>query len=103
NIENERIYTITHGEAVASPELSEQLGNLAKSTGGLSFAIENPTQIDAIFEHIAQDLLHGYFLAFQPAALDGSREWRNLQIVLRDNGAVNPPKVRARSGYFPGD
>ena len=103
NSGNVRVYTISHGDALASRDLTEELGNLAKSTGGLSFAIANPTQIDAVFEHIAQDLLHGYFLAFQPAVVDGSREWHTIQIVLRDNGDVNAPKARARSGYFPED
>jgi VWFA-related protein len=103
NSANVRVYTISHGDALASHDLTDELANLARSTGGLSFAIANPSQIDGVFEHIAQDLLHGYFLAFQPAPVDGSREWRTIQIVLRDNGDVNPPKARARSGYFPGD
>jgi VWFA-related protein len=103
NSGNVRVYTISHGDALASRDLTEELGNLARSTGGLSFAIANPTQIAAVFEHIAQDLLHGYFLAFQPASVDASREWHTIQIVLRDNGDVNSPKTRARSGYFPED
>jgi Ca-activated chloride channel family protein len=100
NTDNVRVYTITHGDALASHELTDQLANLAKSTGGLSFGIANPTQISAVFEHIAQDLLHGYLLAFQPPVADGKQEWRTIQIVLRDENAVNPPKVRTRSGYF---
>lgn len=94
--EDVTVYTIAHGEALKNRELTAQLETVAKATGGLAFAISDPTEIRAVFEHISQDLLHGYLLAFQPAA-DENREWRSLQIVLR---GVQPRKVRAREGYF---
>jgi Ca-activated chloride channel family protein len=95
--ENVAVYTIAHGDALGNPELMAQLESVAKATGGLSFAINDPSGIRAVFDHITQDLLHGYLLAFQPAAADENHEWRSLQIVLRDG---IPRKVRAREGYF---
>ena len=94
--EDVAVYTIAHGDALKNRELTAQLETVAKATGGLSFAISDPTEIRAVFEHISEDLLHGYLLAFQPAA-DENQEWRSLQIVLRDG---KPRKVRAREGYF---
>ena len=94
--EDVAVYTIAHGDALKNRELTAQLETIAKATGGLAFAINDPTEIRAVFEHISQDLLHGYLLAFQPAA-DENHEWRSLQIVLRDG---KPRKVRAREGYF---
>jgi len=95
--ENVAVYTVAHGDALSNPELMAQLESVAKATGGLSFAINDPSGIGAVFDHITQDLLHGYLLAFQPAAADENHEWRSLQIVLRDG---IPRKVRAREGYF---
>ena len=94
---NVAVYTVAHGDALGNTELMAQLESVAKATGGLSFAINDPSGIRTVFDHITQDLLHGYLLAFQPAAADENHEWRSLQIVLRDG---IPRKVRAREGYF---
>jgi VWFA-related protein len=99
--ENVAVYTIAHGEALKDSDLTDQLQNVADATGGLSFAIEDPAQIHAVFEHIAQDLLHGYLLAFQPVEAEGDHEWHTLQVVLADDSRrLDAPKVRARDGYF---
>jgi VWFA-related protein len=99
--ENVAVYTIAHGDALKDHDLMDQLQSVAAATGGLSFALNDPTQIRAVFEHIAQDLLHGYLLAFQPDPVDGIPEWRTLHVVVRnDNSGLDPPKVRARDGYF---
>lgn len=101
NTGNVAVYAIAHGDAKKDHDLTNQLDRLADATGGLSFAIADPTQIRAVFEHIARDLLHGYLLAFQPAAPNGGQEWHSLQIVLRDDDTrLDTPKVRVRDGYF---
>jgi hypothetical protein len=49
------------------------------------------------FESVAEDLKHGYLLAYQPAPVQ-DREWRRIE--LRLSGAQGF-KVRAREGYYP--
>jgi len=91
------VYTIALGGALADRELVKQLASVAKSTGGASFAIQTPSEIRAVFESVAQDLMHGYLLAFQPPPGD-DHGWRALEVLLR---SPSGRKVRAREGYYP--
>jgi len=91
------VYTIAQGDALKSPELLKQLGTLSKSTGGVAFRISGPNEIRKVFETVAQDLMHGYLLAFQPPASEG-HTWRTVDITLSDS---RNRKIRAREGYFP--
>jgi Ca-activated chloride channel homolog len=91
------VYTIAQGDALKSPELLKQLATLSKSTGGVAFRISGPNEIRKVFETVAQDLMHGYLLAFQPPAAEG-RTWRTVDITLSDS---RNRKIRAREGYFP--
>jgi VWFA-related protein len=91
------VYTIALGDALADRELVKQLASVAKATGGASFTIQSPSEIRAVFESVAQDLMHGYLLAFQPPPGD-DHGWRALEVLLRSSGGR---KVRAREGYYP--
>ena len=90
------IYTIAQGDAV-SPARAAELESLAAATGGLSFAIRQPEEIRAVFEHISRDLQHGYLLAFQPPP-DTQHKWRQINVTLRSRSKTF---VRARQGYNP--
>ena len=91
------VYTIAQGEALRSPESLKQLAIVSKATGGLSFSIQNPSEIRKVFEKIAEDLTHGYLLAFRPASAQ-TQEWRTIEVVVR---GAKSYKVRAREGYYP--
>jgi hypothetical protein len=91
------VYTIALGDALEDKELVRQLGSVAKATGGEAFAVQNPSEIPAVFESVARDLAHGYLLAFQPPPGD-DHAWRPLEVVLRSSRGR---KVRAREGYYP--
>ncbi|HUP03704.1 MAG TPA: VWA domain-containing protein [Bryobacteraceae bacterium] len=90
------VYTVAHGDALHSADLQLQLQSTAEATGGLSFSVDQPEAIRGVFEHILEDLMHGYLLAFQPPA-DGGQDWRALHVVTGRPAL----KVRAREGYFP--
>jgi VWFA-related protein len=90
------VYTIAQGEALTKPDLMSQLATVADATGGLAFTIKYPSEIRGVFDHISQDLLHGYLLVFQPSA-DANHEWHSLAMTLR---GPKPRKVRAREGYY---
>ena len=91
------VYTIALGDALEDKELVRQLGSVAKATGGASFTIRTPSEIPAVFESVARDLMHGYLLAFQPPPGE-DHGWRALEVLLRSSRGR---KVRAREGYYP--
>lgn len=91
------IYTIAEGEALVHPPLIGQLANISRSTGGASFLIRKLSDIGPVFQKVADDLMHGYLLAFQPSEGE-ARGWRKIDVVLA-NGKGR--QVRAREGYFP--
>ncbi len=91
------VYTIAEGDAVEDRDLVKQLESVGKATGGASFTIRAPSEIPAVFESVAQDLMHGYLLAFQPPPGE-DHGWRTLEVVLR---SPRGRKVRAREGYYP--
>jgi hypothetical protein len=95
-MEGVAVYTIAQGEAASNRNLMNQLAAVAQATGGVSFAISYPSEIRGVFEHIFQDLIHGYLLVFQPTA-EENHEWHTLQVTLSGN---KTRKVRAREGYY---
>ena len=95
------IYTIAQGEAIGQKDLLEQLESISKATGGVSFAIEKPSEIGRVFDKVSEDLTHGYLLSFQPSGQPTGGEsagWRPIQLVV---GGSRGLKVRAREGYYP--
>jgi len=91
------IYTIAEGEALVHRDLIEQLTNMSRSTGGTAFLIRKLSDISPIFQKVAEELMHGYLLAFQPSEGE-DHSWRKIEVVLA-NGKGRT--VRAREGYFP--
>jgi VWFA-related protein len=91
------IYTIAQGEAIGHKDLLDQLEGISKSTGGVAFAIEKPSEIGKVFDRVSEDLTHGYLLSFQPPPSE-SPAWRGIQVVI---GGSRGLKVRAREGYYP--
>ena len=91
------VYTIAQGNALDRPDLLRQLATVSKTTGGVAFAIHNPSEIRAVFEAVSEDVLHGYLLTFQPPPAEG-HTWHPVEVSLRD---MKGRKVRAREGYYP--
>jgi Ca-activated chloride channel family protein len=91
------VYTIAQGEALTHPEFLKQLATVSKATGGVSFAIEKPSEIRAVFEKVSADLTHGYLLVFQPAPVE-VHDWRTIEVGLK---GAKKYKIRARDGYYP--
>jgi VWFA-related protein len=88
------IYTVAQGEALRRPEFLDLLAGISTATGGLPFAIHAPEEILKVFEHLSQDLTHGYMLTFQPPPDEGNG-WHTIKVALRSKGHI----VRAREGY----
>jgi Ca-activated chloride channel homolog len=104
------VYTIAQGEAVETkcltleqcknppppPAYVKQLADLAKVTGGESFAVKEPSEIGRVFEKVSEDLAHGYMLVFQPPAAE-DHVVHPITVQVRVKG----DKVRARESYYP--
>ena len=91
------VYTIAQGSALRHPVLLKQLQGVSSATGGLSFSIKTSEEIRDVFASVANDLKHGYLLAYRPPTGKG-REWRRIKVQLT---GPKGRQVRAREGYYP--
>jgi VWFA-related protein len=103
------VYTIAQGEALEGachtqtecrnpsgpPVYIKQLADLAKVTGGESFAVREASEIGGVFQKISEDLAHGYLLVFQPPSVEG-HVWHPITVQV-----PRGLKVRPREGYYP--
>jgi Ca-activated chloride channel homolog len=71
---------------------------LAALTGGQSFVLRDPRQIDKTLATIGEELRHQYLLGYTPSRpIDPARpEWRGVQVKVNRAGV----RVRARDGYL---
>ena len=72
---------------------------LAALTGGRSFHVRNPEQLQSTLQAIAADLGAQYLLGYapRPAEPAANATWRSITVRVNRPGVV----VRARSGYSP--
>lgn len=91
------IYSVAQGDALGSQALRHTLHEISQLSGGLSYTVKQPKEVESVFQDIAEDLQHGYLLTYKPPSSHGFG-WRKIQLVL------NGPKdcrIRAREGYLP--
>ena len=91
---NALIYPIAFGRT-RSPLLAE----LAVLTGGRSFLLREPEDLEKTLSTIARELRYQYLIGYTPAEpiTTGDPEWRSIRVTLK-NGARGL-RVRARDGY----
>jgi Ca-activated chloride channel homolog len=90
---NALIYPIAFGKT--RPGL---LAELAVLTGGRSFLLRDPKELEKALQTIARELRYQYLLGYAPATpIDkGNNEWRAIRVVLKNKPGF---RVRARDGY----
>jgi Ca-activated chloride channel homolog len=88
------IYPIAFGRT--RPPL---LAELAVVTGGRSFLLKDPRELEKTLSTIARELRHQYLLGYTPARpiVPGEVEWRSIRVTLK--GHRPGVRVRARDGY----
>jgi Ca-activated chloride channel homolog len=88
------VYPIAFGKT--RPPL---LAELAVLTGGRSFLLKDPRELEMTLGTIARELRHQYLLGYTPARpiVPGESEWRSIRVTLRGNR--QGVRVRARDGY----
>jgi Ca-activated chloride channel family protein len=89
------VYPVAMGET--RPAL---FAELAVVTGGRSFHLRKPDQLEDTFRTIARELRYQYLLGYTPKkSLEGAdEEWRSIQVKVNRPGV----RVRARDGYLAG-
>lgn len=70
---------------------------LATVTGGRSFHLRDPRELQSTLKTIAADLGAQYLLGYAPPPASASDGWRSISVTVKRPGVV----VRARSGYTP--
>jgi Ca-activated chloride channel family protein len=90
-----QLYTIAQGDALRSGKLMDTLEEVSRGTGGRSFKVKKPAEMEEVFGEIARDLRSSYLLGYAPKP--GSGEWRPIQVTVPGRKEV---AVRCREGYF---
>ena len=85
------VYPIAIG-SVRPPVFAE----LATATGGRSFFVKDPRELDAILTTIARELRFQYLLGYVPPAASDGGAWHAIEVDVNRPGV----RVRARDGYF---
>jgi Ca-activated chloride channel homolog len=91
------LYTIGFGAGVTRPALRANLEEYARATGGKAFFPQRARELDAIFEHIINELANQYVLSYSPTRAEQDSTWREIAVKVR-TGKFD---VRARRGYRP--
>lgn len=89
---NALVYPIAFGRS--RPPL---LAELAVLTGGRSFFLRDPRELERTLADIARELRYQYLLGYAPEEPpNGDADWRSIRVVVAKPGL----RVRARDGYF---
>ncbi len=83
---------------MTSVNLRKLLTELSQRTGGSSYTVKKPADIEQVFLKIAEDLKHLYMIAYQPPAIPGETKWHKIEVAVR---GVKDYRIRAREGYIP--
>jgi len=84
-------------EEMQGPSL---LSDIAESSGGRSFTLENPNDLPAIAHRIGMELRTQYVLAYRPQSAAHDGRWRKIKVRLRLPGKHSPFQTHSRSGYY---
>lgn len=89
------IHTVAQGDALKEQKLVQNLEDISKKTGALSFKVTKNSQMEDVFGEISTDLKATYLLAYRPK--EGAGEWRPIRVQVKEAKGF---KVRCREGYF---
>lgn len=87
------------------PTVEEQLGpfllsELAGTTGGSAFIVENPDDLADIATKIGLELRNQYVLGYQPKNAKYDGKWRKLKVKVSPPKGLRDLQVRAKEGYY---
>jgi VWFA-related protein len=92
------LYAIAAGEATRSKRLRGILEELSQHTGGTTYEVKKPKDVDAVFAAITQDLQHLYMLSYQAHSGTAGGRWRKIDLIVK---GLKNYSIRAKEGYYP--
>jgi VWFA-related protein len=84
-------------EELAGPSL---LTEIAESTGGRQFPVENPNDLPDIAQKIGRELRNLYVIGYTPTNLDRDGKWRKISVKLNAPRGLPPLQLFNKSGYY---
>ena len=98
------IYTIgVYNEAFLSEE--ERLGpsllsRMSKMTGGRSFSLKHPDDMNRAAGEISLQLRNQYVLCYHPPSLSHDGKWHNIRVKVLPPKELSHLRVSAKKGYY---
>ena len=92
------LYAIAAGEATRSKRLRAILNELSQRTGGATYEVKRPNDIEGVFLDVTHDLQHLYMISYQPPAGPADGRWRKIDLAVK---GLKKYSVRAKEGYYP--
>ena len=86
-------------EELAGPEL---LADVAETTGGRAFTLENPNDMPDVARRIGTELRTQYVLGYRPEDVTHDGKWRKISVKLRLPKKLSFLRVHAKTGYYSG-
>ncbi len=80
----------------ATDEARGRMSRLAETTGGRIFRAQSISDLDSVYEDVAEELRSVYTLGYYPSNQDFDGEWRRILVAADRDGA----RVRTRPGYY---
>lgn len=84
-------------EELAGPSL---LTEIAESTGGRQFPVENPNDLPDIARKIGRELRNMYVIGYTPTNTNRDGKWRKIKVKLRAPRGLPPLQLFSKSGYY---
>lgn len=89
------VYTI--GLGLREGDARRKLAAIAEETGGRSFFVTDPADLETIYSSIQQELRSQYLIAYQSSNTSEDRDFREVELKVARPGV----KVQTISGYYP--
>jgi len=91
------IYGIGLKISGAELEVKYKLNKLAQVTGGQTFYIDSPKNLENIYRQINEELRSQYLLTYYSTNAAGKDKWRKVEVRVEPNNL----QARTISGYYP--
>jgi VWFA-related protein len=92
------LYAIAAGEATRSRHLRAILNELSQRTGGATYEVKRPNDMEGVFLDVTHDLQHLYMISYQAPAGPADGRWRKIGLAVK---GLTKYSVRAKEGYYP--
>lgn len=76
------------------------LGDIAETTGGRAFSIDNPNDLADVATKIGIELRNQYVLGYRPSTPTHDGKWHRIKVKLIPPKGLPPLRVYAKTGYY---